>query len=130
MALDYKHKTKGTIRPIRDHILVEEMEFKERKTRAGIILLDDDATSAGIRPRWAKVNALGPEADEDIKVGNWVLVNHGRWTRGVQVEDVTGNVKTIRRVDENDILLVTDEQPMDETVGYDNSNLYVDNLNR
>ena len=73
---------------------------------------------------------MGPEADEDIKVGNWVLVNHGRWTRGVQVEDVTGNVKTIRRVDENDILLVTDEQPMDETVGYDNSNLHVDNLNR
>jgi hypothetical protein len=43
------------------------------------------------------------------------LVAHGRWTRGIEIEDDTG-VHTIRRVDADDILLMSDEQPSDETM--------------
>jgi hypothetical protein len=59
---------------------------------------------------------VGPE-QQDIQVGQWVLVSHGRWTRGVKIEDTTGEV-TIRRIDPNDILLLSDTQPQgDDTIG-------------
>ena len=45
-----------------------------------------------------------------------MLVSHGRWTRGLDILDNEGE-KTIRRVDNNDILMVSDEPQQDETVG-------------
>lgn len=106
----------GIVTPIRDHILVEEMNFGERKTRSGIILPGDDGDLRGIRPRWGKVYAVGHE-QKDIKEGQYILVTHGRWTRGVDVT-YEGKTITIRRVDNNDVLLVSDEHPgVEETVG-------------
>ena len=103
------------IRAIRDHIIVTEMNFKERFTSTGLYIPSDDMKSTGIRPRWAQVYAIGPE-QKDIEVGQWVCVAHGRWTRGVKVEEPSGNELTIRRVDNNDVLLVSDEQPQDDTL--------------
>lgn len=107
----------GKIKPVRDHILVEEMNFGERKTRTGIILPGDNGDLRGIRPRWGKVYAVGHE-QADIKAGQYILVAHGRWTRGVDVTDTDGKTITVRRVDNNDVLLVSDEPPgIDENVG-------------
>jgi hypothetical protein len=97
------------IKALNDHVLVADMNFKERQLSSGIYLLNDDARTAGIRPRWARVYATGPE-QQDIQIGQWILVSHGRWTRGVTIEDTNGEV-TIRRVDPNDILLVSDSEP-------------------
>jgi hypothetical protein len=102
----------NSIRALNNHVLVADMNFSGRKLSSGIQLLGDDMRSAGIRPRWAEVYAVGPE-QEDITVGQWVLVSHGRWTRGVTVEDTTGEV-TIRRIDPNDVLLVSDTEPTDD----------------
>ena len=104
-----------SIRALDDHVLVADMNFKERITTSGILLLNDDGRTAGIRPRWAKVYAIGPD-QEDIKVGQWILVAHGRWTRGVKIED-KGGEHVIRRIDPNDILLLSDEEPTgDDTI--------------
>jgi len=103
-----------TIRTLNDHVLVTDMNFSNRVTSSGLMLLDDDMRTAGIRPRWARVYAIGPE-QEDIAVGDWVLVSHGRWTRGVDIEDADGD-KTLRRIDPNDILLVSDEEPTDDSM--------------
>jgi co-chaperonin GroES (HSP10) len=108
------HKIKS-FQPIKDSIIVSDMVFDERISHGGIILLNDDMKSAGIRPRWAKVYAVGPE-QVDIKVGQYVLISHGRWTRGVKIEDSEGE-KTIRKVDNNDILIVSDEPMSDHTIG-------------
>ena len=102
------------LRPLNDNIIVSDMSFDERKTTGGIVLLSDDMKSQGIRPRWAKVHAIGPD-QYDVKVGQYVLVDHGRWTRGVDISH-QGTRKTIRRVDPNDILCVSDEQLFDETM--------------
>ena len=103
------------LRTLKDHVLVADMNFKERKLSSGIYLLNDDGRGAGIRPRWARVYATGPD-QADITVGQWILVAHGRWTRGVTIEDTEGEV-TIRRIDPNDILLVSDTDPGgDDTV--------------
>jgi hypothetical protein len=106
------HKV-NSLRALNDHVLVKDMNFSGRQLSSGIVLLNDDMRTAGIRPRWAEVYAVGPD-QEDIQVGQWVLVAHGRWTRGVEIEDQTGEV-TIRRIDVDDVLLITDEEPSDDT---------------
>ena len=104
---------RGKLRPIKDHILVTDMKFDQRKTKGGILLLNDDGKSEGIRPRWARIHAVGPEQTE-FKAGDWILVSHGRWTRGLEyVEDGVEESVTVRRVDVKDIMAVADEKPDD-----------------
>ena len=104
---------KGTIRPIRDNLIVEDMNFGETTTKGGIILQSDDGQEQGIKPRWAKVYAKGPQNKDDYEVGDWVLVAHGRWGRGLDVEDPErpGEVIKLRRADPSDILGVSDTDP-------------------
>jgi co-chaperonin GroES (HSP10) len=101
------------IRPLNNSVIVSDMVFDERITTGGIVLLSDNGKSTGIRPRWGQVYAVGPE-QHDVKPGDWICVAHGRWTRGIDVEDETGK-KTLRRVDPADIMLISDEQPQDDT---------------
>jgi hypothetical protein len=60
-----------------------------------------------------RVYAVGPEQN-DVRVGEWVCVAHGRWTRGIEIEDENGK-QTLRRVDPKDILMESDEEPKDVT---------------
>lgn len=99
-----------------DNIIVSEMKFDERISKGGIVLLDDDKKSSGIRPRWARIYGLGPDvSDPELQIGKYILISHGRWTRGITVETPEGKV-TLRKVDPNDILLVSDEPMEDETM--------------
>jgi hypothetical protein len=100
---------------IKDHVIITDMYFGERKLNSGIVLLNDDERSDGIRPRWAQVYAVGPE-QHDVQVGQWVLVEHGRWTRGLKVE-IDNNEFVIRRADPKCIIFVSDDEPpADETI--------------
>lgn len=100
------------IRPILDHVIIQDMEFGEQKTAHGIIILNDDGKQHGIKPRWGRVYAVGPK-QEDVKVGDWVLVEHGRWTRGVNIEGDNGETITVRRVDTEAMIVVYDQKPGD-----------------
>lgn len=104
------------LRALNDSIIVSNMVFKETRTlSSGIILPQDDGKSSGIRPRWGQVYAVGPD-QKDVTVGQWICVAHGRWTRGLEIEDDNG-VRTIRKVDPKEILLVSDEAPpADDTI--------------
>ena len=104
------HSSSG-IRALRDHVIVEDIQFGERKASGGIIVLDDDGKTQGIRARWAKVHAVGPE-QTDVKVGQWVLIEHGRWTRALKIE-IESVVKMISRADNDGILAVSDDAPDD-----------------
>ncbi len=97
------------IQPLKKRVLVSDMHFGERKSAGGIILMDDDGSEGGIHPRWAKVYAVGDQ-QEDVKVGEWVMVAHGRWSRGFKVKK-DGVELEVRMIDENDILLVSDDEP-------------------
>jgi len=99
--------------PLKDTILVHGMDFNERISRGGLIIPDDDMKSSGIRPRWAQVYAIGPNIDY-LKVGQYILISHGRWSRGTAIIDAEGE-KTIRKVDPNDVLLVSDTPVEDLT---------------
>ena len=97
------------ITPLKKRVLVSDMHFGETKTKGGIILVDDDGSQSGIHPRWAKVYAVGNQQD-DVKVGEWILVSHGRWSRAFKVKK-DGVELEVRMIDENDILLVSETEP-------------------
>lgn len=110
--------TQDQIKALHDNVIVSDMEFDTRITQSGLILPNDNGTSLGIRPRWGRVYAVGHE-QKDVTVGQWILVAHGRWTRGIDIED--GQLKhkrTIRKIDPKDILLVSDNEgrPQDDTM--------------
>ena len=99
------------LRAIHDRVIVSDMESGDIITEQGILIPDDNMKERGIRPRWAKVYAVGPE-QHDVIVGQWILVEHGRWTLGISIED-DDKQQTIRMIDPNDILLVSDENPLE-----------------
>jgi hypothetical protein len=105
--------TREQFHALGDSVIVEDMEFDQRITQTGLILPNDNGKSSGIRPRWGRVYAVGPE-QQDVRVGEWILVAHGRWTRGLDIEDDAGQ-RTIRKIDPKDILMSADDRPADVT---------------
>ena len=100
------------IRALHNHVIVSDMNFGEIKTTNGIVLRSDNAKAHGVHPRWGKVYCIGP-TQTDVKVGQWILVEHGRWTRAIKINDGISD-KTVHRVDVNGIIAVSDEEPSAE----------------
>ena len=100
----------GEIEPLGKRVLVEGMQFGETKTKGGLILIDDDGSAEGIHPRWAKIYAIG-KRQKDVKVGEWILISHGRWSRCVILVDKKNIKREVRMIDEDDILMVSDDEP-------------------
>ena len=95
-----------------NQVLVSHIEKGERQIGM-IIVPSDDGKSEGIRPVWAKVYAIG-NGVVDIKVGQWILIEHGRWTREVTLKDgaLDDNKISLWKVDyPNGLLAVADEKP-------------------
>ena len=108
---------KGDITPIYDRVLVRDMHFGDTTTNGGIIVLSDDGKDRGIKPRWGKVVKKGPENVDPYDVGDWILVEHGRWTRGFDVEFAEDDVANCRVVEAESVLMWTDETPQDILFG-------------
>ena len=104
------------LKPIRDNIVIVDMDFGEQVTKGGLVLLSDDGKSEGVKSRWGRVHSVGP-MQEDVKAGEWILLEHGRWSRGFTVLDDDGNDIIIRRADPNGILAVADEKPNETIYG-------------
>jgi co-chaperonin GroES (HSP10) len=102
-------KIDGEIRPLHDTIIVTNMSFESRQLASGIVLLGDDGKTDGIRPRWARVYAIGPE-QQNVSVGQWVLIEHGRWSRGIKIYKDEEEI-IIRRADPEAIIFVSDDEP-------------------
>ncbi len=101
----------GEIRPLHDSVIVTDMSFEGRQLNSGVILLGDDGKTDGIRPRWAQVYAIGPD-QRDVTPGQWILIEHGRWSRGLKILK-DGSEFTIRRADPKAIIFVSDTEPED-----------------
>ena len=105
-------KVKGTLKPLGDGVLLCDMEFGEEVTKSGIILKSDDGKVEGIKPRWGRVYAIGPE-QTDVKVGDWVLMEHGRWSRAAELENDDGTITKIQQADTQAMLIIANEKPSD-----------------
>ena len=109
-------KFKSKVKAIGDKVLVTDMDFGEQKTKGGLILASDDGKSRGVHARWGRVFDKGPRNKDDYEIGHWVLIEHGRWTRGVDFEtdEFTG---TVRMVENSAILGYSDTKPDDVIFG-------------
>ncbi len=107
------------ISAIHDDVIIHNMDIGEQKTSTGIIIQSDDGKVHGIKPRWGQVYKIGPE-QQDVKEGQWILIEHGRWTRKIKIHDGDSE-KEIQKVEVKSILLVTDERPNDVYLGQEYS---------
>jgi hypothetical protein len=112
MSLD---PLKCKVRAIKKDVLAHNMDLGEQTTASGIVIQSDDGKAHGIKPRWCQVYVVGPEQDE-VKPGQWILVEHGRWTRKIKIDDGE-SIKEIQKIEVKSILAVTDEKPNDVYIG-------------
>jgi len=103
-------KIQGDLKAIGNRVLVTHMDFGEQKTAGGLIISSDDGKTRGIYPRWGKVYDKGPKNNDPYEIGDWVLIEHGRWTRSVTLED-TENELEVRMIETESILAWSNEPP-------------------
>lgn len=97
-------------RPLKGKVFVTSLEHGDTITKAGLIITDDNMTNRGIRARWGQVWAIGDDV-QDIEVGQWILIEHGRWTQKIAM-DVNGEIVNVWSVEyPASVHLVSDEEP-------------------
>ena len=111
--MDTLSKFEGDLTAVGNRVLVSDMYFGEQKTKGGIILGDDDGNVRGIYPRWGKVHSKGPRNKDPYEVGQWILIEHGRWTRGVTMTNEGEDEIVLRMVESESVLAYSDEKPDD-----------------
>jgi co-chaperonin GroES (HSP10) len=122
MAINLDALKVNAVKAIGNRVLVTDMYFGEQRTKGGIIITADDGKTRGIYPRWGRVYAKGPENKDDYNIGDWILIEHGRWTRGIKVETPEeGNIE-IRMVEAESILAYSKTKPDDVVIGKEYSN--------
>jgi len=97
------------VKAMRNKILAEMIDDpgEEITTAGGIILLSKDGTEQAVRPRWFKVYSLGEDIDW-LTEGAYVLVDHGRWSNGIKVDEEL----KVYLLDNKDCLMISEENPM------------------
>lgn len=101
------------IQALPGRVLIKEMTRGERKV-GSIVLPDDNGKTAGVRARWAEVYSVG-EGVTDIAVGEWILVQHGRWSRGITIQSNETESLTVWQVDYPNGVLLASDKPQFET---------------
>ena len=112
---------KMQVRPLRQDILVYNMDMGEQVTSSGIVIQSDDGKAHGVKPRWAQVYKVGSECELDVNAGQWILIEHGRWTRKIKIDDGE-SIKEVQKVEVKAVIAVADEKPNDVYMGQEFSN--------
>ena len=112
---------KMKVRPLSKDLLVINMDMGEMKSDGGIVIQSDDGKAHGVKPRWAQVYKVGTDCEIDVKEGQWVLIEHGRWTRKIKIDDGQGE-KEFQKVEVKSVIAVTNERPNDFYIGQEFSN--------
>lgn len=101
------------IYPIRDKVLGRMLDpvGGAKTTAGGVIVVEQDMTDGAIRPRWFEVTHVGPE-QQDVVAGQYVLVPHGRWSRGLDVNGTHRVEDFVFLIDHTDILGIQDDRPV------------------
>jgi len=95
--------------PIHDKVIGKSVDDYGLKTTAGgLIINEKDGAAESIRPRWFEVTHVGPK-NQVVEVGDFVLVAHGRWSRGFTI-NVDDDTKYFH-LDSDEILIKTNTKP-------------------
>ena len=100
------------LKPLPGRLFCASLETGLRATDGGIVLPDDNKMSSGstgVRPRWFQVVNVNVDTNpDDIKIGNYVLVEHGRWSRRFSGK----HYNNYSIIEEKAVLLVTEDPPI------------------
>lgn len=105
------------IRAIKDNVLCTDADFGDQVTEAGLIIKSNIEKSQGITSRWFKLFSVGPDCWPELKTGveknKWVLVEYGRWSDSMEVEDdrLPDGKGKIWKVEQKSCLAVADSKP-------------------
>lgn len=101
----------------KNKIAVTEMDTTdERRLGSGIIIPGEGFGERGVHPRWCKVYKVGEDI-KNVSEGEWILVEHGRWTYGVETTGDNGEPVKVWIVDYNGIMLAAPDRPETEFFG-------------
>jgi co-chaperonin GroES (HSP10) len=99
-----------TFKPLKDKVAGKMIDgFGIKKTAGGLLINEKDGVETSIRPRWFQVTHIGDE-NTDFKVGDYILVAHGRWTRGFTIDNSDDSKYYV--VDLDEILGISDKNPL------------------
>jgi hypothetical protein len=56
-----------------------------------------------------------------VEPGQWILIEHGRWTRKIKIDDGE-SIKEVQKVEVSAVIAVTDQKPNDFYIGQEFSN--------
>jgi co-chaperonin GroES (HSP10) len=112
---------KINVRPLSKDLFVINMDMGEQTTAAGVVIKSDDGKAHGVKPRWAEVYKVGTDCEINVKEGQWVLIEHGRWTRKIKIDDGNGE-KEFQKVEVKSVMAVADQRPNDFYIGQEFSN--------
>ena len=100
------------LKPLPGRLFCAALETGLRSSDGGLVLPDDNKitdTETGIRPRWFQVvNVNVDTKPDDIKIGDYVLVEHGRWSYRFSGTDIDN----YSIVEEKAVLLVSEDAPI------------------
>jgi hypothetical protein len=99
------------LKPLRDKVIGQMVDTMGamRQTESGIFLgTDDQGADDFVRPRWFLVTHVGPE-QEDVHPGDYVLVPHGRWGHGFNLDGSLREEDKLFHIDTEQMMMVSDE---------------------
>lgn len=102
--------TAEAFHPLKNNVFVTDLDSGPHETAGGIIIPDDNFSERGVHPRWARVWAIGPDV-QDIEVGEWIYVEHARWTNSIDLALPRGVVRIWRVEWPESVLLAAPEDP-------------------
>jgi hypothetical protein len=99
------------IRAFKDRIIAVDGDLGDQVTESGLLIKSNVDQADGITPRWFRVFEVGPEIDW-LKANDWILVEYGRWTPAVELDDDRLEDTTEAwRIDPEGCLAVSEEKP-------------------
>ena len=111
---------KVKVKALSKYVLVVGMDMGDQTTSSGLIIASDDGKAHGVKPRWAQVYKVGSECGINVKEGQWILIEHGRWTRKIKIDDGESE-KEFQKVEVKSIIAVANEKPNDFYIGQEYS---------
>lgn len=102
------------VKPINARVLFQFLEdldntsFKQ-KSDTGLFIIENKDKQVGV-PRWGKVLAVGPEAESEVSVGEYILIEALGWTNGMTIEGVNDGGR-FWFTDLDKIIGVSEEEP-------------------
>jgi co-chaperonin GroES (HSP10) len=101
------------LNPLRDNVMAKMIEpvGALRKTHGGVLMTEHQQSEEFVRARWFVVTHVGPEQN-DVTEGQYVLVSHGRWSRGIDFDNTHLEADKLFLIDNDELLMVSDIDPL------------------